>query len=54
MQSCSTLPSLEFELVVAVGGGGGGDVAVAAAGVVYSPFHGLRVFLPHPQSDEVL
>ena len=51
MQSCSTLPSLEFELVVAVGGG---DVAVAAAGVVYSPFHGLPVLLQHPQSDEVL
>ena len=51
MQSCSTLPSLEFELVVAVGGG---DVAVAAGGVVYSPFHGLPVLLPHPQSDEVL
>ena len=52
MQSCSTLPSLEFELVVAVGGG---DVAVAAAaGIVYSPFHGLPVLLPHPQSDEVL
>ena len=52
MHSCSSLPSLEFELVVAAAF----DVFVAGvadAGAVYSPFHGLPILFPHPRSDEV-